>query len=164
MNLKKLIFCYVLQVLAVATLGILLMPVMKVEGIASAGVMDSVILVGDWVYMEDYLFGIAGLITLITCPLLIIVTELYKLSACGIIKNRVYDMVLYITSIVLAFIVVGTVVNMFLALGRTRGMSGLKLFKGTTNFEYATPYFYLHTAFALTMLTISAINLPGKKD
>jgi len=157
MNKKKLIFSYVLQILAVATLFIMIMPIIKVPG-GSMTVMEIVLKTGYWVDMEEYLFGIAGLISIICCPLLIISTELSKLSACGIIKSKKFDLILYIINIVLTVLVVGVVVNYFLGLGRTIGVSGLKLFQGTTWFKYATAFFYLHTAFSIAMLVIAILN------
>ena len=162
MDKKKLIFCYVVQVLSVVTLFIMAMPIIKVSG-ASMSVMDAVIEVGDWVFMEEYLFGIAGLITIISLPILIISVEFCKLSACGVIKNRVVDLILYIVNIVIIVLVVGVSVNYFLGLGRTIGMSGLKLFKGPTNFKNATPFFYLHVLFSVSMLVVAILNKPSKK-
>ena len=161
MNKKKLIFCYVMQILAVATLFITFMPIIKVPG-ASMTVFETVLEAGNWVNMEEYLFGIAGLISVISLPLLIISLELCKLSTVGVIKNKKFDLALYIINIVLTSLVVGVVVNYFLGLGRTIGMSGLKLFQGTTWFKYATPFFYLHTTFSISMLVISILNKSKK--
>jgi len=113
--------------------------------------------------MEEYLFGIAGLITLICSLLLLVSTELCKLSACGVIKSKKFDITLYIINIVLTALVVGVIVNYFLGLGRTIGMTGLKLFKGTTWFEYATAFFGLHCLFSITMLVAACLNLSKKK-
>ena len=161
MNKKKLILSYVLQILAVATLFIIFMPIIKVPG-QTLSVMEIVMDTGNWVDMEEYLFGIAGLISMICLPLVIISTELCKLSACGVIKNKKLDLALYIINIVLASLVVGVVVNYFLGLGRTIGMSGLKLFQGTTWFKYATAFFYLHTAFSVSMLVVAILNKKKK--
>lgn len=157
MNKKKLIFCYVMQVLSIATLFIMLMPIVKASG-ASMIVFETVLNVDNWYYMEEYLFGIAGLITVICLPLLIISLELCKLSACGVIKSKKLDLILYIINIVLASLVVGVIVNYFLGLGRTIGMSGLKLFKGKTMFSYATAFFYLHCVFSIAMLVLACLN------
>ena len=162
MNKKKLIFSYVLQILAFATLLILFMPIIKVPGV-SMTVMELVLDAGDWTYMEEYLFGIAGLISLICLPLIIVVAELNKLSACGVIKCKKLDKVLYIVNIVLTAMVVAVIVNYFLGLGRTVGTSGLKLFQGTTMFEYATAFFYLHCVFSVVMLLIACFNRNKKK-
>lgn len=157
MNKKKLIFSYIVQILAIATLFITIIPIIKVPG-ASMTVFELVLDTGNWVNMEEYLFGIAGLITLICSPLLIISLELTKLSACGVIKNKKFDLILYIINIVLASLVVAVIVNYFLGLGRTIGMSGLKLFQGKTWFNYATAFFYLHCVFSIAMLVISILN------
>lgn len=157
MNKKKLILCYVLQVLAIATLFITIMPIIKVPG-ASMSVFEIVLDTGDWIDMEEYLFGIAGLISLICLPLLVISLELCKLSACGVINNKKFDLALYIINIVLAALVAAVIVNYFLGLGRTIGVSGLKLFKGKTWFSYATAFFYLHTAFSVAMVVVAALN------
>ena len=157
MNKKKLIFSYILQILAVATLAITVMPIIKVPG-ASMTVFEIVLDVGEWIDMEEYLFGIAGLISLISLPLLIISLEITKLTACGVINNKKIDLALYIINIILISLVVGVIVNYFLGLGRTIGVSGLKLFKGTTWFKYATAFFYLHCVFAIGMLVISILN------
>ena len=157
MNKKKLIYTYVLQVLAVATLFIMVMPIIKASG-SSMAVFETVLNVGDWVFMEEYLFGIAGLISVICLPLLVISLELNKLCASGVIKNKKLELVLYIVNIVLVALVVGVTVNYFLGLGRTIGMSGLKLFKGKTLFSYATAFFYLHTIFSIAMLVIAILN------
>ncbi len=95
MNKKKLIFSYILQILAVATLFIMIMPIIKVPGV-SMTVMEIVLDAGNWVGMEEYLFGIAGIITFVCAPLLLIGAELCKLSACGVIKNKKFDLALYI--------------------------------------------------------------------
>lgn len=157
MDKKKLIFTYVLQALAVATLFIMIMPIIVVPG-ASMTVFEIVLDIGEWVDMEEYLFGIAGLIALISLLLLIISLELTKLVACGVIKNKKFDLVLYIINIILVSLVVAVIVNYFLGLGRTIGVSGLKLFQGTTWFKYATAFFYLHCAFSIGMLIISILN------
>ena len=157
MNKKKLIFSYILQILAFATIVITFMPIIEVPG-ASMTVFEIVLDVGDWIDMEEYLFGIAGLISLICLPLLIVSLELTKLSACGVIKNKKFDLVLYIINIVLATLVVGVIVNYFLGLGRTIGVSGLKLFQGTTWFKFATAFFYLHCVFSIGMLVVSILN------
>ena len=162
MNKKKLILTYVLQILAFATLAITFMPILK-SGDALMVPFELVLNVGNWVFMEEYLFGIAALITVICMPLLIISLELCKLSACGVIKSKKLDLALYIINIVLASLVVGVVVNYFLGLGRTIGMSGLKLFQGKTLFSYATAFFYLHTAFSIAMLVVACLNLTRKK-
>jgi len=161
MDKKKLIFSYVLQILAVTTLFITIMPIIKVPG-ASMTVFEIVLDTGNWVDMEEYLFGIAGLISLISLPLLIISLELTKLSACGVIKSKKFDLALYIINIVLISLVVAVIVNYFLGLGRTIGMSGLKLFKGTTWFNYATAFFYLHCVFSIAMLVIACLNKSKK--
>ena len=157
MNKKKLIFSYVLQLLSVATLAITFMPIIKVPG-QSLSVMEIVLDTGNWVDMEEYLFGIAGLISIICCPLLLVGAELTKLSACGVINNKKFDLVIYIINIVVASLIVGVVVNYFLGLGRTIGMSGLKLFQGTTWFSYTTAFFYLHTIFSITMLVVAILD------
>ena len=156
MDKKKLIFSYVLQVLAVATLFITIMPIIKVPG-ASMTVFEIVLDTGNWIDMEQYLFGIAGLITIISAPLLIITAELSKLSACGVIKCKKLDLALYIINIVLASLIAGVIVNYFLGLGRTIGVSGLKLFQGVTWFKYATAFFYLHCALAIAMVVIACL-------
>ncbi len=161
MDKKKLIFTYVLQILSVATLFIMVMPIIAVPG-ESITVFEIVLNVGAWIDMEEYLFGIAGLITLISLLLLIISLELTKLIACGVIKNKKFDLVLYIINIVLISLVVGVIVNYFLGLGRTIGESGLKLFQGITWFKYATAFFYLHCAFSIGMLIISILNKSKK--
>jgi len=162
MNKKKLILSYILQILAVATLFITFMPIIKV-GNVSMTVFEIVLRIDVWIDMEEYLFGIAGLITLICSPLLLISAELCKLSATGVIKNRVLDIVLYIINIVLTFLIVGVCVNYFLGLGRTIGVSGLKLFQGTTWFSYATSFFYLHVAFSIAMFVIAILNRKKSK-
>lgn len=162
MNKKKLIFTYILQVLALVTMGIILMPIIEVPG-ASMSVIEILIRVDVWVDMEEYLFGIAGFITIACLVLLLISTELCKLSASGVIKSKKLDLVLYIINIVLTVLVVGVCVNYFLGLGRTIGMSGLKLFQGTTWFKYATAFFYLHCVFSITMLVIACLNRSKKK-
>lgn len=161
MNTKKLIFSYVVQMLAVATLFIIFMPIIKVPG-ASMNVFEIVLDTGNWVDMEEYLFGIAGLISIIVLPLLIISAEICKLSACGVIKNKKLDLALYIINIVLASLVVAVIVNYFLGLGRTIGMSGLKLFQGKTWFNFATAFFYLHCVFTISMLVIACLNRSKK--
>ncbi len=161
MNKKKLIFSYILQVLAIITIFITFMPIIKV-GNVSMTVFEIVLDVGEWVDMEEYLFGIAGLISIICLPLLLISAELCKLSACGVIKSKKFDLILYIINIVLASLVVCVIVNYFLGLGRTIGMSGLKLFKGTTWFKYATAFFYLHCVFSISALVVACLNIPKK--
>ena len=162
MNKKKLIISYVLQILAVATLGLMIMPIIKVPG-ASMSVMEIILETGNWVDMEEYLFGIAGLITIISAPLLIIFAELNKLCACGVIKNKKFDLAIYIINIVLASLIVAVIVNYFLGLGRTIGVSGLKLFQGTTWFKYATAYFYLFCVFSIAALVIAILNKSKKE-
>lgn len=162
MNKKKLIFSYILQILAIATLFIMFVPILKAGDVLMVP-FELVLNVGNWVYMEEYLFGIAGLISVICLPLLIISLELCKLSACGVIKSKKLDLALYIINIILISLVVGVIVNYFLGLGRTRGMSGLKLFKGQTNFKYATAFFYLHTVFSIAMLVIACLNRSKRK-
>ena len=163
MNKKKLIFCYAMQLLALATLVITIIPIVKVPGGGSMTVFELVLHAGDWVYMEEYLFGIAGLISVISLPLLIIGLELTKLSACGVINNKKLDLAMYIINIVLASFVVAVIVNYFLGLGRTIGMSGLKLFKGKTLFSCATAFFYLHCVFSIGMLVLACLNRSKKK-
>jgi len=162
MNKKKLIFSYALQILAVLTIGIMFMPIIEV-GNVSMTVFEIVLKTGEWIDMEEYLFGIAGLITLICSLLLLVSTELCKLSACGVIKSKKFDITLYIINIVLTALVVGVIVNYFLGLGRTIGMNGLKLFKGTTWFEFATAFFGLHCLFSIAMLVAACLNLSKKK-
>ena len=157
MDKKKLIFSYVLQILALATLVITIFPIIKVPG-ASMTVFEIVLDVGEWIDMEEYLFGIAGLISIITLPLLLISLELTKLVACGVIKNKKFDLALYIINIILVSLVVAVIVNYFLGLGRTIGVSGLKLFKGKTWFSYATAFFYLHCVFTIGMLVLAILN------
>lgn len=161
MDKKKLILTYVLQILAVATLFIMFTPIVKVPG-ESMTVFEIVLQVEIWIDMEQYLFGIAGLITIITLPLLIISLEIYKLCACGVIKSKKLELALYITNIILTALVVGVIVNYFLGLGRTIGVSGLKLFQGKTWFEYATAFFYLHCVFSISMLVIACLNRTKK--
>ncbi len=161
MDKKKLILSYAFQILAIATLFIMIMPIIVVPG-KSMTVMEIVFDAGKWVDLEEYLFGIAGLISIICLPLLIVSAELCKLSACGVIKNKKFDFILYIVNIVLASLVVGVIVNYFLGLGRTIGLSGLKLFQGTTWFKYATAFFYLHCVFSIGMLVVAILN-KGKK-
>ena len=162
MNKKKLIFSYALQILSIATLFIMFMPIIKVGGV-SMTVFEIALDVGDWIDMEEYLFGIAGIISLVCLPLLIISTEVCKLSATGTIKCKKLDMILYIINIVLTVLVVGVIVNYFLGLGRTIGTTGLKLFKGTTWFEYATAFFYLHCVFSIAMLVVAILNRSKNK-
>lgn len=161
MKTKKLILSYVLQILAIATIFITFMPIIKVGNI-SMTVFEIVLDVGDWVDMEEYLFGIAGLITIICMPLLLISAELCKLSACGVIKSKKFDLIVYIVNIVLAALAVGVIVNYFLGLGRTIGMSGLKLFKGETWFEHTTAFFYLHCLFSIGALVVACFNRSKK--
>ena len=159
MNKKKLIFSSALCGLAIATLLIMLMPILTE---ADTTAFDLVGKVGEWYYIEEYLWGIAGLISTICLPLLIVSSALSILSACGVIKCRKLDIALYIVNIVLAFLVVGVVVNYFLGLGRTLGMSGLKLFKGTTYFDYSTAFFYLHTVFSIALFVVAILNRSKK--
>ena len=161
MDKKKLIFTYILQVLAVATMAITIMPIIEVPG-ESMTVFEIILDTGDWIDMEEYLFGIAGLISIISLPLLIISLELTKLVACGVIKNKKLDLALYIINIILISLVVAVIVNYFLGLGRTIGMSGLKLFKGKTWFSYATAFFYLHCVFTIGMLVVACLNRSKK--
>ena len=93
MNKKKLIFSYVVQILAIAILFIMVMPIVKVGNSVSITVMELAFNMNEWVDMQEYLFGIAGIITLAVCPLLIITTELCKLSAVGVIKCKALDIV-----------------------------------------------------------------------
>ena len=157
MNKKKLILSYVLQVLAIAIFFIMLLPIIKGPGF-SMTVFEIVLDAGEWIDMEEYLFGIAGLISTICLPILIVSLELCKLSACGVIKSKKFDLVLYIVNIILAFLLVGVIVNYFLGLGRTIGMNGLKLFKGKTWFDYTTAFFYLHCAFSIATLVLCCMN------
>lgn len=161
MNKKKLIFSYVLQALALATMFIMLMPIVKVYG-STMVVFQIVLDIEKWYFMEEYLFGIAGLITIISMPLLLIGAELCKLSACGVIKSKKFDLIVYIVNIVLAALTVGVIVNYFLGLGRTIGMSGLKLFKGETMFKYATAFFYIHCVLSIGALVVACLNIPKK--
>ncbi len=157
MNKKKLIFSYVIQLLALGTLLLMFMPIIQAPG-ESLTVLELVLNSGKWVYMEEYLFGIAGLVTIISAPLLLITTELCKLSACGVIKCKKFDLAMYIVNIILTSFLVAVIVNYFLGLGRTIGMSGLVLFKGTTWFSYATAYFYLYSAFSIGSLVLACLN------
>ncbi len=162
MNKKKLIYSSVLCALAIITLFIMFMPIIEMAG---AGV-DVFTLVGNpgrWTYIQEYLFGIAGLVATICLPLLIVSSVVCILSACGVIKNKKLDKVLYIVNIVLATLVVAVIVNYFLGLGRTLGKSGLKLFQGETYFKYATAFFYLHCIFSIGMLVVSCLNKKSKK-
>ena len=162
MNKKKLIFNYVLQILAFATIMIMLMPIIQIPG-ESLSVMELVLETGNWVNLEEYLFGIAGLISIICCPLLVISAEIGKLCACGVIKSKKLDLALYIVNIVLASLVVGVIVNYFLGLGRTIGKGGLQLFQGPTWFNYTTAFFYLHCVFSIAMLVLACLNFTKKK-
>lgn len=160
MNKKKLILSSVLGALAVATLLIMLMPILTE---VSTTPFDLVGKVSEWYYLEEYLWGIAGLIATICLPLLIITTDLCILSACGVIKSKKFDLILYIINIVLAFLCVGAIVNYFLGLGRTLGMGGLKLFKGETYFKYSSAFFYLYSVFSIAMLVITILNRKWRK-
>lgn len=162
MNKKKLIINYILQVLAVVTILIMFSPIIKV-GNLSMTTMDIVRKAGNWVDMEEYLFGIAGIIGIISLALLLITTELGKLSALGVIKNKKLDLALYIINIVLVALSVGVIVNYFLGLGRTIGKSGLKLFQGKTWFSYSCAYFYLYCVFTIGMLVACCLNKSKKK-
>ncbi len=162
MNKKKLIFCYVLQILALATMVLLMMPLVKNSGLN--GAVMGLLISSEWIMIEDYLFAIAGIITVVTMLLLLISLELYKLCACGVIKNKIFDRVLYIINIVLISFAVATIVNYFLGLGRTTHMSGLHLFQGETLFKYATPVFYLHCVFTITMLVLAILCKNKKKS
>lgn len=160
MNKKKLIFNSVLCGLSVVTLFIMFMPILTTVDIT---VFDLVKYAGEWVFMEEYLWGIAGLISTICLPLLVVSSVLGILSACGVIKCKKLDTALYIVNIVLASFVVAVIVNYFLGLGRTIGMSGLKLFKGKTLFSSATAFFYLHCVFSIGMLVLACLNRSKKK-
>jgi len=162
MDKKKLIFSYVVQILAFASIAILFVPILKAKD-HSMSILELIINTGKWVYMEEYLFGIAGLIIIICSPMLLITTELCKLSACGVIKCKKLDTALYIINIVLTGLLVCTIVNYFLGLGRTMGMSGLVLFKGRNNFVYTIAYFYLHVVFSVSMLIFVILNKQNKK-
>ena len=161
MDKRKLLISYGLQALAIVTLFIMFMPIVK-SGSATMVVFEQVIKAGQWVYMEEYLFGIAGLITTICLPILIVSLEVCKLSAVGIIKSKTVDLICYIVNIVLTSCVAGVIVNYFLGLGRTMGMSGLVLFKGPTMFKYSTAFFYLHCIFAAAMVVGACFNRTKK--
>jgi len=159
MNKKKIILSSILLVLSVVTLAIMAMPVIQET---TWGAIDLAGKASSWYYMEEYLIGIAGLVSIICLPLLILSSFLSLISACCEIKNKAFNIVLFVVNIVLALLVFGVSVNYFLTLGRTIGMSGLKLFKGPTLFEYATPFFYLHCIFSLSMLVLACLNFSKK--
>lgn len=162
MNTKKLVYSSMLCGLSITTLFIMFMPI--VESIT--GGMSVFNLVGNidsWMRIQEYLFGIAGLIATIILPILILSSVVCILSALGIIKSKKLDKALYIVNIVLSALVVATIVNYFLGLGRTVGMSGLKLFKGPTYFDIATAFFYLHCVFSIAMLVVACLNFSKTK-
>lgn len=162
MNKKSLIISSVLSALAITTLLIMFMSILDVKGF-EISMFDYIKEMDNWYYIQDYLWGIGALISVVCLPLLIMSTIFCILSACGVIKSKKLDLILYIVNIVLAFLVVCVIVNYFLGLGRTLGMSGLKLFKGTTYFKYASAFFYLHCSLSIAMLVLACLNRKKSK-
>lgn len=162
MNKKKLILSSALCLLSVATLFIMFIPIVSNQGVGM-DLFPFLTRIELWYSMEEYLWGIATLISIICLPLLFFGSILSILCACGQINNRKIELTVYIINIVLAFLVLGVTVNYFLGLGRTIGMSGLKLFKGSTWFDCATAFFYLHCALSLSALVVACLNCPKRK-
>ena len=163
MNKKKIIFSSILRTLSIGLIFVLILMPIVAEGSNAIGTVELITNVGKWVYMEEYLFGIAGLIAIICLPLLAVSAELCVLSDTGVIKCKKLDTALYIINIVLSALLVGAGVNYFLGLGRTLGLSGLQLFKGPTYFNFATAHFYIYIVVAVGMLVLSILNRKSKK-
>lgn len=164
MNKKRLILSSIICALSIATLFIMFMPIVVSplgEGVSLFTYLSSIDL---WYRIEDYLWGIAALISTICLPVIIISSALGILSACGVIKCKKLDKALYIINIIFAAFVVAVIVNYFLGLGRTIGASGLTLFAGTTFFAYSTAFFYLHCVFAIAILVLACLNKDKKKS
>lgn len=155
MKVKNLVYSSILCALSIAVFCITFMSIL--EGVDYSA-FEAAKTVGDWYYIEQYLWGIAGLITVICSPLLFISSVLCILSSIGLIKSKKLDLFLYIINIILAFLIVGVIVNYFLGLGRTLGERGLQLFKGETYFNHSTAFFYLHCAFSVGALVLSILN------
>ncbi|MBE7076941.1 MAG: hypothetical protein E7374_03500 [Clostridiales bacterium] len=161
MNKKSLIFSYALTVLSVATLLIMLMPILDGLGMTMFGMAKSA---DKWYNFEEYLWGIGAIIAWVCLPLLIVSSILTFLSACDVIKCKVLDKILYIVNIVLASLVVAVIVNYTLGYARSlTHTDGIQLFKGTTYFKYVTPYYFWHCILSIGMLVVAIFTKKKSK-
>ena len=160
MKTKNLIYSSVLCALSIATCCIMFMPILTASEITPFNLIE---LFDYWTYVEEYVWGIAAIITTVCAPLLFISSILCILSSCGVIKSKKMDLILYIVNIVLVSSIVAVIVNYFLGLGRTIGARGFKLFQGETYFSYSTAFFYLHCVFSIAMLVLSILNRKKNK-
>ena len=160
MKTKNLIYSAVLCALSVATFCIMFMPILNASEITPFNLIE---LFDYWTYVEEYVWGIAAIITTVCAPLLFISSILCILSSCGVIKNEKMDLILYIVNIVLVSLIATVIVNYFLGLGRTISARGFKLFQGKTYFAYSTAFFYLHCVFSIAMLVLSILNRKKNK-
>ena len=162
MKKKNLIVSVLISCFSIVTLFIMFMPILDLP-LVDTNVFDLVGAIDKWYLIEEYLWGIAGLISTICLPILFVSSVLCILSACGVIKNKKLDKFLYILNIVLALLVVLVIVNYFLGFGRTIGKSGLKLFQGPTYFDHVSAFFYLHSVFSVILLVLACLNKKCKK-
>ena len=157
MNKKRLIFSSILCGLAITTLFLMFMPIVSADGEVMPRMFELATGAGQWVYVQEYVWGIGALIATICLPILIASSAVSILSACGVIKCKALDKALYILNIVLASFVVATIVNYTLGLGRTIGAPGFQLFTGPTFFQYSTAYYYLHCIFSIGALVMACL-------
>lgn len=161
MNKKKLILSVAMCLLSAVTLFIMFIPIISVSGY-DLGLFTLITRTDSWYMVEEYVWGIGAYISLITLPLLFFSSILSIFVACGEIKNKIVQKVLYVLNIVLSSIVVAVVVNYFLGLANGVDAKGLKLFDGTTFFKYSTAFFYLYTLFSVGILVMSCFNKTNK--
>lgn len=162
MNKKNLILSSLLCGLSALTFFIMFIPIISVTGY-DLELFTLISRMSEWYMVEEYVWGIAALISIIVLPLLFFSSILSIFVACGEIRNKITQRVIYIVNIVLSSLVVGVVVNYFLGLGNGLSASGLELFKGETFFKYSTAFFYLHTIFSIAMLVIACFNFNKSK-
>lgn len=155
MNKKYLICSSVLCGFAVTALLLMLIPVLDISNMTMYDLIGNTSL---WYNFEDYVWGVGAMILVIILPILIVNCALCILSACGVIKNKRIDKVLYVINIVLTVIVLATIIPYLLGYGRSLSVRKTKLFVGTTYFKYATSYLPLHILVSVLSVFTALIN------
>ena len=139
------------------------MPILSGNGIESISMFKMTTNISNWYMLEEYMWGVGALVSTISLPILFVGSVGSILCALGLIKNKKLGLALYILNIIFAFFVFSITAMYLVGFGSSLTVSGHSFFVGITYFDFATPFFYVHSVFAFLALVAACFNCPKAK-
>ena len=162
-NIKNLVLSSFLAAASLILLFIMFMPILSGNAFESISMFKMTTNISNWYMLEHYMWGVGALVSTISLPILFVGSVGSILCALGIIKNKKLELALYILNIIFAFFVFSITAMYLVGFGSSLTVSGHSFFVGTTYFDFATPFFYVHSVFIVLALVAACLNWPKNK-